>query len=131
MTEARFPNCDALVSLDRDVAAEWDVDELTAFVLMNHNYDRDKAMLPGALRSSAFYVGALGPRKRTQQILSDLGDPFSDEELSRLRSPAGLDIGGDTPEAIAVSIVAEIQSVLKGRSGGPLRERNAPIYDRK
>jgi xanthine dehydrogenase accessory factor len=131
LTEARFPNCDALVSLDRDVAAEWDVDELTAFVLMNHNYDRDKAMLPGALRSSAFYVGALGPRKRTQQILSDLGDPFSDEELSRLRSPAGLDIGGDTPEAIAVSIVAEIQSVLKGRSGGPLRERNAPIYDRK
>ena len=131
LTEARFPNCDALVSLDRDIAPEWDADELTAFVLMNHNYERDKAMLPGALASKAFYVGALGPKKRTQQILEELGNPFSAEQLSRLRSPAGLDIGGDTPEAIAISIIAEIQSVLKGRNGGPLRERNAPIYDRK
>jgi xanthine dehydrogenase accessory factor len=131
LTEERFPKCDALVSLNRDVAQEWDVDELTAFVLMNHNYDRDKAMLPGALRSKAFYVGALGPKKRTQQIMEELGDPFSEDELSRLRAPAGLDIGGDTPEAIAISIIAEIQGVLKHRNGGPLRDRQAPIYDRK
>lgn len=131
LTAERFPNCDALVSLDRDAEPEWDVDNLTAFVLMNHNYDRDKTMLPGALRSSAFYVGALGPKRRTQQMLEELGNPFSEEELSRLRSPAGLDIGGDTPEAIAVSIVAEIQSVLKQRNGGPLRDRQAPIYDRR
>ena len=131
LTEERFPNCDALVSLDRDVGPEWDADELSAFVLMNHNYDRDKAMLPGALRSSAFYVGALGPRKRTQQMMSELGNPFTEQELSRLRSPAGLDIGGDTPEAIAISIIAEIQSVLKHRNGGPLKDRRAPIYDRK
>jgi len=131
LTEERFPKCDALVSLDRDVPPEWDVDELTAFVLMNHNYERDKAMLPGALASKAFYIGALGPKKRTQQIMAELGDPFTDDELSRLRAPAGLDIGGDTPEAIAISIVAEIQSVLKHRNGGPLRDRQAPIYDRK
>jgi xanthine dehydrogenase accessory factor len=131
LTEERFPKCDALVSLDRDVSPEWDVDDLTAFVLMNHNYDRDKTMLPGALRSKAFYVGALGPKKRTQQIMTELGDPFTEDELSRLRAPAGLDIGGDTPEAIAISIIAEIQSVLKRRNGGPLRDRQAPIYDRK
>ncbi len=131
LTEERFPKCDALISLNRDVVPEWDADELTAFVLMNHNYDRDKSMLPGALRSRAFYVGALGPRKRTQQMLSELGDPFTAEELSRLRAPAGLDIGGDTPEAIAISIIAEIHSVLKHRMGGPLRDRQAPIYDRK
>jgi xanthine/CO dehydrogenase XdhC/CoxF family maturation factor len=131
LTAERFPKCDALVSLDRDVAPEWDVDDLTAFVLMNHNYDRDKTMLPGALHSEAFYVGALGPKSRTQQMMSELGNPFTDAELSRFRAPAGLDIGGDTPEAIAVSIVAEIQSVLKHRSGGPLRDRQASIYDRK
>lgn len=131
LTQERFPDCDALVSLDRDARPEWDVDGLTAFVLMNHNYDRDKAMLPGALNSKAFYVGALGPKKRTQQILDELGDLFTDEQLSRLRSPAGLDIGGDSPEAIAVSIAAEIQSVLRHRNGGPLRDRQAPIYDRK
>lgn len=131
LTEERFPNCDALVALDRDKVAEWDVDKLTAFVLMNHNYDRDKAMLPGALASNAFYVGALGPKKRTQQILDELGNPFTDEQISRLRAPAGLDIGADTPEAIAISIIAEIQSVLKNRNGGPLRDRQASIYDRK
>ncbi len=131
LIEQRFPKCNALVSLNRDVEPEWDVDNLTAFVLMNHNYDRDKTMLPGALRSNAFYVGALGPKKRTQQMLSELADPFSEEELSRLRAPAGLDIGGDSPEAIAISIIAEIQSVLKHRNGGPLRDRQAPIYDRK
>jgi xanthine dehydrogenase accessory factor len=131
LTGERFPRCDALVALERDAVPEWDVDGLTAFVLMNHNYDRDKAMLPGALNSDAFYIGALGPKRRTQQIMAELGDPFTEEQLSRLRSPAGLDIGGDTPEAIAVSIVAEIQSVLKRRSGGPLRDRQAPIYDRK
>lgn len=131
LTEERFPKCDALVSLDRDAKPEWDVDDLTAFVLMNHNYDRDRAMLAGALNSKAFYVGALGPKKRTQQMLDELGNAFTDDQLLRLRSPAGLDIGGDTPESIAVSIAAEIQSVLKHRGGGPLRDRNAPIYDRK
>lgn len=131
LTKERFPTCDELVRLDRDQAAEWDVDKLTAFVLMNHNYDRDKAMLPGALASNAFYVGALGPKKRTQQILDELGNPFDGAQLSRLRAPAGLDIGADTPEAIAISIIAEIQSVLKNRNGGPLRDRQASIYDRK
>ena len=131
LTAERFPKCNALVGLDRDVAPEWDVDDLTAFVLMNHNYDRDKAMLTGALRSKAFYVGALGPKRRTEQMMKELGNPFTENELSRFRAPAGLDIGGDTPEAIAVSIVAEIQSVLKHRSGGPLRDRQASIYDRK
>ena len=131
LTEERFPKCDALVALDRDAIQEWDVDALTAFVLMNHNYDRDKAMLPGALRSKAFYVGALGPKRRTQQMMEELGNPFSEDDLSRFRAPAGLDIGGDTPDAIAVSIVAEIQSVLKHRAGGPLQDRRASIYDRK
>lgn len=131
LTEERFPKCDALVPLDRDVAPEWDVDDLTAFVVMNHNYDRDKAMLTGALNSNAFYVGALGPKRRTAQIMEELGHPFSESQLAKLRSPAGLDIGGDTPEAIAISIIAEIQSVLRNRNGGPLRDRTSSIYDRK
>lgn len=130
LTKERFPKCE-LIATDRETTPEWNVDELTALVLMNHNYERDKATLPGALRSKAFYVGALGPKKRTQQIIEELGNPFDVEQLSWLRSPAGLDIGADTPEAIAISIIAEIQSVLKHRTGGPLRDRNAPIYDRK
>lgn len=128
LNRERFAYADELVSLDRDAKPDLTVDDLTAIVAMNHNYERDKATLAAALRSNAFYVGALGPKKRTQQILDELDEEF---DLSRLRSPAGLDIGADTPEAIAVSITAEIQSVLKHRDGGPLRDRQAPIYDRK
>lgn len=123
-----------LILIDRDTKPELSADALTAFVSMNHNYERDKAMLPAAIRSDAFYVGALGPKKRTAEILGELradGEIFNEEQLSRLRSPAGLDIGGDTPESISLAIAAEIQSVLKHRNGGPLRDRDAPIYDRK
>ncbi len=128
LNRERFADADDLIRVDRDAAVELAADELTAIVVMNHNYDRDKGSLESALHSNAFYVGVLGPKKRTQQILDELNEEF---DLSRLRSPAGLDIGGDTPEAIAIAIIAEIQSVLKNRGGGPLRERNAPIYDRK
>lgn len=133
LTHDRFPVADNLHAMARDSEPTLAADDRTAIVLMNHNYERDKAMLAAALRSDAFYVGALGPKKRTQQILDELAREsfsFDERQLSRLRSPAGLDIGGDSPETIAVSIIAEIQTVLKRRNGGPLRDRSAPIYDR-
>ncbi len=129
--EERFPDADELVTIHREAPLNFWADDLTAIVSMNHNYGRDKEMIAAALRSDAFYIGALGPKKRTQQILDELENPFDDEQLLRLRAPAGLDIGADTPEAIAISIIAEIQSVLKNRNGGPLRDRQASIYDRK
>lgn len=111
-----------------------DPDKRTAAIVMTHNYARDRQLLPFLLNSNAFYVGALGPKKRTQQLLSEItsvGNSFTDEQLERLFAPAGLDIGADSPEAIALSIIAEIQSVLRARSGGPLRDRKGSIYDRK
>jgi xanthine/CO dehydrogenase XdhC/CoxF family maturation factor len=76
----------------------------------------------------------LGPRRRTDQLLDELrsdGLSFGDEDLARLYAPIGLDIGAAAPETIAVAIVAEIQSALAHREGGYLRDRTAPIYDRK
>lgn len=134
LTRERFPTADELVKTDRDRVPEIAADGRTAIVSMNHNYERDKECLAIALRSDAFYVGPLGPKRRTGQILGELaerGETFAETQLARMRSPAGLDIGADTPEAIAVSIIAEIQSVLRRRTGGALRDRDAPIYDRK
>ncbi|MEP7075183.1 MAG: XdhC family protein [Acidobacteriota bacterium] len=134
LTKERFPDADDLKMIERDSTIDLGADEMTAIVSINHNYDRDKEMLGVALKTNAFYIGALGPKKRTEQILDELktrGEVFPDEALAHLRYPAGLDIGGDTPESIAVSIVAEIQSVLKHRTGGALRHRNGAIYDRK
>jgi xanthine/CO dehydrogenase XdhC/CoxF family maturation factor len=101
---------------------------------MTHNYEQDSRLLPLLLRSNVAYIAALGPKRRTDQLLGEAtakGNSFTPEQLDRLYAPAGLDIGADPPEAIALSIAAEIQSALTARDGGHLRNRKGSIYDRK
>ncbi len=135
LTKERFPSAQELVLQPVDEPpGEIAADSLTAAVIMTHHYARDRFILPTLLRSGAFYIGVLGPKRRTEQLLEELaagGQTFSDERLADLYAPIGLDIGADSPESIALAIIAEIQSVLKHRGGGPLRSRDAPIYDRK
>ncbi|MBA4182648.1 MAG: XdhC family protein [Acidobacteria bacterium] len=106
-------------------------DETAVAVIMTHNYERDREILRWLLHSKCQYIGALGPKKRTERLLEEIGETFGGEHLAKLHAPAGLDIGADTPEAIALAIIAEIQAVLNGREGGFLRERQGSIYDRK
>lgn len=109
-------------------------DSQTAAVLMSHDYKTDYNNLLELLPHNLPFIGLLGPRKRTERILDELetaGIQLSPTQLESLHGPAGLDIGATTPEAIALSIAAEIQSVFGQRSGGALRERTAPIYDRR
>lgn len=135
ITESRFPNAqDRFLTRDDEPSPRIVIDDLTAAVVMAHNYDRDRENLARLLSSDAFYVGALGPRRRTDQMLNELaesGSGFSNKQLERLFAPAGLDIGADAPESIAVSIIAEINAALHNRAGGFLRERQSPIYDRR
>ena len=131
LTGSRFPNAFALVSQIIDQPPVISSDDRTAGVIMTHNYTRDRIVLPALLKSNVFYVGALGPKRRTEQILDELADDLTPEQLARLYAPVGLDIGADTPESIALSIIGEIQSVLKTRNGGHLRDRQGSIYDRK
>lgn len=134
LTEERFPDAEKLVLQPADEPPQVHADDRTAGVIMTHNYARDRFILPELLDSQAFYVGALGPKRRTEQLLEEIattGRTFSEEKLARLFAPVGLDIGADTPESIALSIIGEIQSVLKNRSGGNLRDRQGSIYDRK
>ncbi len=135
LTKERFPDTQNLVQQTFDESpAPIYADNLTAGVILTHNYKRDRLILPALLDSKVFYIGALGPKRRTEQLLEELtadGQSFTEEQLSRLYAPVGLDIGADTPEAIALSIISEIQSVLKSRNGTSLRYRNGSIYDRK
>jgi xanthine dehydrogenase accessory factor len=71
------------------------------------------------------YIGCLGPRSRTQDVLQRIGGDPAD---ARLHYPVGLDIGAELPEAVAVSIVAECLAVLNGREGGFLRRTERPIH---
>jgi xanthine/CO dehydrogenase XdhC/CoxF family maturation factor len=101
-------------------------------MIMTHHFGHDKALLSELLPRGLRYLGALGPKLRTQRLLDELaedGITFSEDALARLHGPAGLDIGAETPEEIAVSILSEMQAVLANRSGGALSERAGPIHD--
>lgn len=135
LTMERFPTAEKLVlQVPGEMLDALTADSRTAAVVMTHNYGRDREILPFLLQSDVAYIGALGPKRRTEQLLEELsagGGSFTDLQLSQLHAPVGLDIGADTPESIALSIAAEIQSVFANRSGGHLRERQGSIYDRK
>jgi len=135
LTSERFAEADRLVLTNREEKIELPfTDARTVAVVMTHNYEHDRRILPVLLRSNVEYIAVLGPKRRTEQMLGEIstdGENFTTEQLARVYAPAGLDIGADTPEAIALSIAAEIQSVLKAREGGHLRNRKGSIYDRK
>ena len=128
LTADRFPQAE---TLHRGSIEEIPVDDRTDAVVMSHNYLRDAGNLRHLINSPARYIGMLGPRERSARIVSDLredGVQISDTSLERLYSPAGLDIGAEGPDEIARAILAEIQAVTRGRTGGSLRDRKGGIH---
>jgi xanthine dehydrogenase accessory factor len=106
-----------------------DGDSRTACVVMSHHFGRDIVALKQVLQGRYGYVGLLGPRHRKRMLLNRLiDDGCGLENVSALHSPAGLDIGSETAEEIAMAIIAEVQAALTGRNGGPLRDRAEPIH---
>jgi xanthine/CO dehydrogenase XdhC/CoxF family maturation factor len=94
-----------------------DASDRAAVIVMNHNVTRDVASLGAALASKATYIGVLGPRRRTDALLAELGAAGIDH---RLHAPVGLALGAETPAEIALSILAEVQAVLRDAPATPL-----------
>jgi xanthine dehydrogenase accessory factor len=123
----RFPTAEVVLSRYDDVATS---PEDIALV-MTHNYAHDREILRRLLTRPARYLGVLGPKRRTERILAELrldGFVFAPETSANVYYPTGLDIGAETPQEIALSIVAEIQAALAGRTGAMLRARSGPIH---
>ncbi|MGH9899945.1 MAG: XdhC family protein [Pyrinomonadaceae bacterium] len=131
-TQAKFPAADAfIITRPEDVAERVQIDRKTMAVVMTHNYLDDYQLLETLLPSPARYIGLLGPKRRTEQLLYELkknGTAVTDEQLNRLYGPVGIDIGADAPEEIAVAILAEIKTVLADRSAGLSRDRKEPLH---
>lgn len=109
------------------------VDEYTFFLLMTHNYNYDIALLRQLLLKNARYIGVLGPRKKIARMLNEFeeeGLRLSEQQLAAVYSPVGLDIGAETPEEIALSMIAEIKAVLAGHATTSLRNKNDVIHAR-
>ena len=129
-TKERVPSADEIVVEWPDPAfAQIRPDRDTAVVVLTHDDKFDIPALAAALRSEAFYVGALGSRraqeKRRERLL-EAG--VTEQQLDRLRGPAGLDIGAESPAETAVSILGEALALRAGRLGGPLREAAGRIH---
>ena len=97
------------------------ISESTAAVVMTHNFEHDSQLIRWLSTKPLRYLGLLGPRHRTEQVVAGL-------LVEQLHSPVGLDIGADNPQEVALSIVAEITAVLRGRSGLSLRSTDGPIH---
>jgi xanthine dehydrogenase accessory factor len=134
LAPARFPSANAVVHADRNAILEKiPITPYTAAVLMSHNYKYDLAVLDTLLGTDIRFIGILGPRKRTEKMfssLTDSGKTLNPEMVERVHSPIGLDIGAETPDEIAVAIIAEVQAVFSGRLGGLLKDRPGPIHER-
>jgi xanthine/CO dehydrogenase XdhC/CoxF family maturation factor len=103
------------------------LDGRSAAIVKSHNYGRDFAALRQLLQLELPYVGLLGPRKRRDQLLNALLDSGISID-AELFAPAGLDLGAETPEEIALALISEIQAVFAGATAASLRNRKAPIH---
>lgn len=125
--------CQVLVSKPEKVLEQIPIDSQTVFVMMTHNYNYDLAMLKALLHKDIPYIGMLGPKKKLDRMLDELRDDgmvITDDMLEKVYGPTGLEIGAETAEEIALSIIAEIKAVLTGKPGGMLRYKQDVIHSR-
>jgi xanthine dehydrogenase accessory factor len=129
-TRERIPSADELlVEWPDEALARVEPDHATAVVVLTHEDKFDVPALVGALRSDAFYVGALGARRNQERRRARLlEEGLSEDELDRVAGPTGLDVGAETPAETAISILGEILAVRSGRSGGRLRDGQGRIH---
>ena len=129
-TRERIPSADELiVEWPQDALEQVRPDHQTAIVVLTHDDKFDEPALIGALETEAFYIGALGSRRnqeRRRERLLEAG--VSEEALDRIMGPCGLDIGADTQEETALSILGEVLAVRGEREGGFLRDAKKRIH---
>jgi xanthine/CO dehydrogenase XdhC/CoxF family maturation factor len=134
-TRTRFPDAHEVLALPADGFPHLQLRSSDAAVVMTHSLQQDTRILGYLLEEQLAYIGVLGPRRRSSEMLlsiaQDLGVPQSRLEaqlevwMVLLHAPMGLDLGGDTPADIALSVIAEIQQSRNRASGLPLRRVRA------
>jgi xanthine/CO dehydrogenase XdhC/CoxF family maturation factor len=125
--------CQIIVSKPEKVLEQIPIDEKTVFVLMTHNYNYDYAILKALLGKNVPYIGALGPKKKLDNMITDLKAEnifLNEKQKNIIYGPVGLELGAETPAEIALSITAEIMSVMNNKKGGSLRNFLTEIHPR-
>jgi xanthine/CO dehydrogenase XdhC/CoxF family maturation factor len=130
----RFPKASRICRVKpSDLLSAIKIDEQTAVVVMTHSYNNDITALQQLINTNCSFIGLLGPKKKFSKMLADLtgkGFSINDEVLNKIHGPVGLDIGAETAEEIALSILAEIKAVFSNRDGASLKDRPFEIHER-
>ncbi|WP_406376961.1 XdhC family protein [Streptomyces sp. NBC_00647] len=131
-TPRRFPaGVEVVVDWPHRYLSGTTTDARTVICVLTHDPKFDVPLLEEALRRPAAYIGAMGSRRtHDDRVERLLASGVSERELSRLRSPVGLDLGARTPEEVAVSVAAEIVALRWGGSGMPLTATGGAIHPR-
>jgi xanthine dehydrogenase accessory factor len=129
-TRERFPSADEIVVAWPDEYLQTaEVDARSVITVLTHDPKFDVPVLKQALDTPAGYIGAMGSRRTHDNRTARLKEEgVTDEQLARISSPIGLDVGARTPEETAIAIAAEIVALRTGHSGGRLAERSGPIH---
>jgi xanthine dehydrogenase accessory factor len=130
-TRERFPSADEVVVAWPDEFLQTaEVDKRSVICVLTHDPKFDVPVLKAALATEAGYIGAMGSRRTHDNRTARLKEEgATDEDLQRISSPIGLDIGARTPEETAVAIAGEIIALRTGHSGGRLAARTGAIHD--
>ncbi|WP_051348362.1 XdhC family protein [Peribacillus kribbensis] len=123
-----FPEADRLIVYPSGEIPEIEINQNSYIILMTHNFLQDQAILERILKMAPAYIGVLGPRKRTDQLIGTTMTPGTCPGLHVIHSPIGLDLGSKTPEEIALSMAAEIMAAYRGGTGRRLSEVKGALF---
>ncbi|MEM9649795.1 MAG: XdhC family protein [Bacteroidota bacterium] len=129
-SEADFPGIQRLVNVDPELFQP-EVDSHTAVLIMTHSFVKDLQFLMALQNQNCAYLGLLGPLRRREKLFDELlerNPEISEQFLDQVHGPAGLDIGAETPEEIAISIVSEILAVVNKKEPSLLKHKMGRIH---
>jgi len=122
-----LPEADQVLCEDYESAIDaFPIDSNTSIVMVTRGHKQDELALRRSLGRGAGYIGMIGSKRRTAAVLAHLGDEGYDAaELGKVRTPIGIDIGAETPEEIAISIMAEVIMLRRGGTSRPMYFRRS------
>lgn len=126
-----FPGASNYLGIDEHEFADQVMDTQTAVVIMTHSYVKDLKYLGSLQKSNPQYIGLLGPGKRREKMMSELFEYYPDIDdafIDRIHGPAGINIGAETPQEIAISILAEILAVIRKQEPMLLKDKTKGIH---
>lgn len=130
-TAARFPQAKQIIQGPaEEVIDQFETDLNTVALLMTHNFEYEFIVLEKLLHCMIPYIGILGPKRKTEKLIQRLESNRIQVSTENLYAPIGLEIGAETSEEIALSILAEIKAVLNRKHPIFLRDKQGPIHEK-